>query len=44
MNFSRETWLEIRRGLLLMVGAIERELQVGKYEPKEKSLAPHPRD
>lgn len=41
---NRETLLEIRRGLLLIVGALEKHLQVGKYEPAEKSLSRPDRD
>jgi hypothetical protein len=36
---EREFWLKIRRGLLTINDAIEARLQVGKYEPEERSLA-----
>lgn len=39
---NRETLLEIRRGLLLIVGALEKHLEVGKFEPRQKSLDPRP--
>lgn len=35
---DREFWLEIRRGFLLIVGAIDKRFKVGKFEPPEKSL------
>ena len=35
---DRAFWLEIRRGLLTMLLAIEKRYQVGRYEPDEKSL------
>ena len=31
---DREFWELIRRGLLMIVEAIERKNQIGKYEPK----------
>ncbi len=40
---DREFWLEIRRGFLLIVGSIDRRLQVGKFEPQEKSLDAKPK-
>ena len=36
---DRDFWLEIRRGFLLIVSAIDRRYQVGRHEPEEKSLA-----
>lgn len=36
---EREFWLEIRRGFLLVVGAIDKRFKVGKFEPPERSLA-----
>ncbi len=36
---DREFWLEIRRGFLLIVGAIDKRFSVGRFEPREKSLA-----
>ena len=36
---EREFWLEIRRGFLLIVGAIDKRFGVGRFEPREKSLA-----
>ena len=42
---EREFWLEIRRGFLLIVGAIDKRFSVGRFEPKERSLArPNERD
>ncbi len=35
---DREFWLEFRRGLLLAIGAIDKKLKVGKFEPQEKSI------
>lgn len=35
----REFVMQWRRGLLMQVDAAERFLQIGKYEPQEKSLA-----
>jgi hypothetical protein len=37
---EREFWLEIRRGFLLIVSAIDRRFKVGKFEPEERSMAP----
>jgi hypothetical protein len=37
---DRQFWLEFRRGILQINLALERLLQVGKYEPAEKSLGP----
>jgi hypothetical protein len=40
MNLDeREFWLKVRRGLLTINDAIESRLQVGKYEPEERSMA-----
>jgi len=39
MPDDREFWLQIRRGFLTIVDAIERRFEVGKYEPQERSLA-----
>jgi len=39
---ERDFWLEIRRGFLLIVSAIDRRFQVGKFEPEERSLAGRP--
>jgi hypothetical protein len=39
---EREFWLEFRRGILQINLALERRLQVGKYEPVERSLGPFP--
>lgn len=35
---EREFWMEVRRGLLLVVGAIDRRFRVGRFEPSEKSM------
>jgi hypothetical protein len=37
---DRQFWLEFRRGILQINLALERLLEVGKYEPAEKSLGP----
>lgn len=35
---DRQFWLEFRRGILQINLALERLLEVGKYEPAEKSI------
>ena len=34
MMSEREFWVEVRRGLIMILEAIERKQQIGKHEPK----------